>query len=123
MYDREPIGTWTRGRVLLLGDAAHPMLQYLAQGACQAIEDADTLATALRARLGAGDGPSVTTAFEEYQRIRVPQTARVQRTARLWGDIWHIDGVGAVLRDELFSRHPADGGDTTGLDGWEEGSR
>jgi salicylate hydroxylase len=113
MYDREPIGTWTRGRVLLLGDAAHPMLQYLAQGACQAIEDADTLATALRARLGAGDGPSVTTAFEEYQRIRVPQTARVQRTARLWGDIWHIDGVGAVLRDELFSRHPADGYDYT----------
>lgn len=108
MYDREPIGTWTRGRIALLGDAAHPMLQYLAQGACQAIEDADTLATTLHAHLGAGGGQPITGAFGEYQRIRAPHTARVQQAARLWGDTWHIDGVGAVLRDELFSRHPAD---------------
>ena len=49
MYDREPLAVWTRGRIALLGDAAHPMLQYLAQGACQAIEDADALARALAA--------------------------------------------------------------------------
>ena len=49
MYDREPLAGWTRGRIALLGDAAHPMLQYLAQGACQAIEDADALARALAA--------------------------------------------------------------------------
>jgi salicylate hydroxylase len=104
MYDREPIDTWTRGRVTLLGDAAHPMLQYLAQGACQAIEDADALATALRA----SDGRPISDAFEDYQRARAAHTARVQRTARFWGDTWHIEGVGAVLRDELFSRHPAD---------------
>jgi salicylate hydroxylase len=104
MYDREPIGTWTRGRVTLLGDAAHPMLQYLAQGACQAIEDADALATALRT----GDGRPVGDSFEAYQRARAAHTARVQRTARFWGDTWHIGGAGAVLRDELFSRHPAD---------------
>jgi 3-hydroxybenzoate 6-monooxygenase len=108
MYDREPIDTWTRGRVALLGDAAHPMLQYLAQGACQAIEDAGTLATALQAHLGAGGGWPIAEAFEEYQRIRAPHAGRVQRTARFWGDTWHIGGVGAVLRDELFSRHPAD---------------
>ena len=49
MYDREPLADWTRGRITLLGDAAHPMLQYLAQGACQAIEDAAALARALAA--------------------------------------------------------------------------
>ena len=60
MYDREPLAIWTRGRIALLGDAAHPMLQYLAQGACQAIEDADALARALAAcparPVGAGAG-------------------------------------------------------------------
>jgi salicylate hydroxylase len=123
MYDREPIDTWTRGRVALLGDAAHPMLQYLAQGACQAIEDADTLATTLRAHLAAGGGQPISEALEDYQRIRAPHTARVQRAARLWGDTWHIDGVGAVLRDELFSRNPPDGYRYTDWLYGEEGSR
>jgi len=44
----------------------------------------------------------------EYQHLRAPQAMRVQRTARTWGDIWHVDGVGALLRDELFRRRPAD---------------
>jgi 3-hydroxybenzoate 6-monooxygenase len=101
MYDREPMGTWVRGRVVLLGDAAHPMLQYLAQGACQAIEDADVLARTLAAC------PHLCQALSEYQRLRAPHAARVQRAARTWGDIWHTDGVGALLRDELFRRHSA----------------
>jgi 3-hydroxybenzoate 6-monooxygenase len=105
MYDREPLATWTRGRIALLGDAAHPMLQYLAQGACQAIEDAGALARAL----AACPGPQlIGKALAGYQAERAPHAARVQRTARTWGDIWHVDGVGALLRDELFRRRPAD---------------
>ena len=105
MYDREPLAGWTRGRIALLGDAAHPMLQYLAQGACQAIEDADALARAL----AACPGPQLTgKALAGYQAERAPHAARVQRTARTWGDIWHVGGVGALLRDELFRRRPAD---------------
>jgi 2-polyprenyl-6-methoxyphenol hydroxylase-like FAD-dependent oxidoreductase len=105
MYDREPLAVWTRGRIALLGDAAHPMLQYLAQGACQAIEDADALARAL----AACPGPQLTgQALARYARTRAPHAARVQRNARTWGDIWHVSGVGALLRDELFRRRPAD---------------
>jgi salicylate hydroxylase len=105
MYDREPLAGWTRGRIALLGDAAHPMLQYLAQGACQAIEDADALARAL----AACPGPQLTgKALAGYQAERATHAARVQRTARTWGDIWHVGGVGALLRDELFRRRPAD---------------
>jgi salicylate hydroxylase len=102
MYDREPLDGWTRGRIALLGDAAHPMLQYLAQGACQAIEDADALARAL------ADGGPVDRALAAYQARRAPQAGRVQRAARTWGDIWHVSGVGALLRDELFARRPPD---------------
>jgi 2-polyprenyl-6-methoxyphenol hydroxylase-like FAD-dependent oxidoreductase len=105
MYDREPLAVWTRGRIALLGDAAHPMLQYLAQGACQAIEDADALARSL----AACPGPHLTgQALARYARTRAPHAARVQRNARTWGDIWHVSGVGALLRDELFRRRPAD---------------
>ena len=105
MYDREPLAGWTRGRIALLGDAAHPMLQYLAQGACQAIEDADALARVL----AACPGPHlIGKALAEYAQTRAPHAARVQRTARVWGDIWHVSGVGALLRDELFRRRPAD---------------
>jgi salicylate hydroxylase len=107
MCDRAPIENWASGRIALLGDAAHPMLQYLAQGACQAIEDADILAGALRR--GAGpDGAMIPASLAGYARARAPHAARVQRTARLWGDIWHVDGVGAMLRDELFARHAPD---------------
>ena len=105
MYDREPLAVWTRGRIALLGDAAHPMLQYLAQGACQAIEDADALARALAACPGR---ELIGQALAHYAASRAPHAARVQRTARTWGDIWHVSGVGALLRDELFRRRPAD---------------
>jgi salicylate hydroxylase len=105
MYDREPLAVWTGGRIALLGDAAHPMLQYLAQGACQAIEDADALARALAACPGR---ELIGQALAQYAASRAPHAARVQRTARTWGDIWHVSGVGALLRDELFRRRPAD---------------
>lgn len=100
MYDREPLDGWSKGRVTLVGDAAHPMLQYLAQGACQALEDAACLGTSL-ARHGPGE---VAAAFAAYSEHRAPAVARVQRRARVWGDIWHTDGVGVLLRDELFKQ-------------------
>ena len=113
MYDREPIDTWVfGGRVTLLGDAAHPMLQYLAQGACQALEDAAALAAAVDRHLPPGPvGPDapVSTALEAFARQRAPRTARVQRNARTWGAIWHVDGLAADLRDDaLAQRAPTD---------------
>mgnify|MGYP000026107622 CR=1 FL=1 len=113
MYDRTPIDDWVHGgRVTLLGDAAHPMLQYLAQGACQALEDAAALAAAVTRHLPAGpigaDAP-VHLALREFVGERAPRTARVQRNARTWGDIWHVDGVAAALRDDaLAHRGPTD---------------
>ncbi|GAB2703858.1 FAD-dependent monooxygenase [Nocardia thraciensis] len=103
MSDREPIATWNRDRLLLVGDAAHPMLQYLAQGACQAFEDAHTLADTL------GTGPLTTgrwqQAVTEFHDRRVPRTARVQSTARWWGDLWHCDGMTATLRNAYLRDH------------------
>lgn len=105
MYDREPISQWVEGRLLLLGDAAHPMLQYLAQGACQSIEDARVLqSTVTDSVFGAAAGPAGwDDAIREFTRIRAPHTARVQRTARLWGESWHVDGIARLLRNMLFS--------------------
>lgn len=104
MFDRVPVPNWVDGRMALTGDAAHPMLQYLAQGACQAIEDAHCLAA--QAAASSGDWP---VALKEYERVRTERTARVQTSARVWGDIWHVDGVARLLRNELFlSREPGD---------------
>ena len=97
LCDREPVKNWTDGRVTLLGDAAHPMLQYLAQGAGQAIEDAVVLREALRFTRG-----DVEAAFQKYQQARYLRTGRVQLTARLYGDIYHASGVQRELRNQMF---------------------
>jgi salicylate hydroxylase len=78
------------------------MLQYLAQGACQALEDAHVLGRQAAGHVG--DGPAVDwdRALGDYQAIRATRTARVQTTARMWGDLWHADGVGRVMRNELM---------------------
>jgi 3-hydroxybenzoate 6-monooxygenase len=95
--------------MVLLGDAAHPMLQYLAQGACQALEDAAVLAGCLRRH--APDGPrdraQLEKALAAYVGHRLGRTARVQRNARHWGDIWHTDGIAVLLRNEIFARRGA----------------
>jgi 3-hydroxybenzoate 6-monooxygenase len=108
MYDREPISTWVHGRLVLTGDAAHPMLQYLAQGACQAIEDAAQLAEqATKARTA--NGTDWDRALAAYAEIRTVRTARVQRTARQWGDLWHCDGLFRATRNALLrDRDPGD---------------
>lgn len=97
LCDREPVKNWTDGRVTLLGDAAHPMLQYLAQGAGQAIEDAVVLCEALR--FARDDVPL---AFQKYQQARYLRTGRVQLTARFYGDIYHAAGVQRELRNQLL---------------------
>jgi salicylate hydroxylase len=97
LCDREPVKNWTDRRVTLLGDAAHPMLQYLAQGAGQAIEDAVVLREALRFTRG-----DVQQAFQKYQQARYLRTGRVQLTARFYGDIYHAAGVQRELRNQLF---------------------
>jgi salicylate hydroxylase len=90
------------GPVALLGDAAHPMLQYLAQGACMATEDAVTLAEKVAA--SPDDLPA---AFKAYEQERYLRTARVQIMARVYGDFYHARGVTAELRDlALAGRAP-----------------
>jgi salicylate hydroxylase len=95
--DREPIARWTFGRITLLGDAAHPMLQYLAQGACMALEDAVTLGEAVRA----SDG-DLAAAFARYEAARVTRTARVVLMTREMGRIYHAKGVDRLVRNELW---------------------
>ena len=96
--DREPIAQWNYGRVTLLGDAAHPTLQYLAQGACMAMEDAVTLGEALRVH-----DNDFARAFELYQRSRVGRTARVVLSAREMGRIFHAKGVERLVRNQLWT--------------------
>ena len=95
--DREPIGQWVYGRAALLGDAAHPTLQYLAQGACMALEDAVTLGEALRVH-----GNDIDLGLALYQHSRVARTARVVLSAREMGRIFHARGVERLVRNELW---------------------
>jgi salicylate hydroxylase len=81
LYDREPLPAWTCGRLALLGDAAHPMLPHLGQGANQAIEDGMALATILER----ADAASVPAALLVYDRLRRERVAEVQRGARIHG--------------------------------------
>ena len=97
MRDREPIKNWTKGNVTLLGDAAHPTLQYLAQGACMAFEDAVVLAERLAA---SPDNPN--RAFLSYQEARYLRTARIQLTARAFGQVLHAGGVARELRNSIY---------------------
>lgn len=103
LCDREPVKNWSKGRVTLLGDAAHPMLQYLAQGACQATEDAVWLAEKVAAQ--PDDLPAAFVAYEEQRYLR---TARVQIMARVYGEFFHARGPTAELRDQMLGARTAD---------------
>ncbi len=99
LCDRDPVENWVDGRVALLGDAAHPTLQYLAQGACMAMEDGVCLAEELAA---SRDAPEA--ALEAYRRRRVLRTARVQLQSRAVGDhIYHPAGAHAGLRNAIMA--------------------
>ncbi len=98
LCDRDPTANWVDGRVVLLGDAAHPMLQYLAQGACMALEDAVNLSH----RLAEAEG-DFATAFPAYNRDRFARTGRVQTSSRLMGEyVYHPDGGQAALRNAIL---------------------
>jgi salicylate hydroxylase len=98
LYDRDPIPQWTKGRVTVLGDAAHPMLPYLGQGACQAMEDGCVLALALEAM--PGDVPG---ALDLYERSRRPRASQVVLEARARGVDNHlVSPLAALKRDALI---------------------
>ncbi len=95
LFDHDPLPFWSRGRVTLLGDAAHPMLPFLAQGAAMAIEDAFVLAQVL------ADEPDVVRALQRYEAARLPRTAQVQLAARAQGEIFHLTSPLARLKRRL----------------------
>ena len=103
MFDRDPIDTWVHGRIALLGDAAHPPLQYIAQGAIMAIEDGYVLAEHLAAN------PDVDGALAAYQAVRPEHCRRVLTTSRAWGKLWHLDGEQRDRRNQILrARDPHD---------------
>jgi 2-polyprenyl-6-methoxyphenol hydroxylase-like FAD-dependent oxidoreductase len=93
LADRKPAARLVFGRVALLGDAAHPMLPFLAQGAAQAIEDAGVLGVVL------GRGQDLEASLRAYQETRLPRAARVQKESRRQAAIYHLGGPAAFLRD------------------------
>jgi salicylate hydroxylase len=93
LFDRDPLPWWSRGRITLLGDAAHPMLPFLAQGAAMAIEDGFVLARELER---APD--DLAAALRRYEMIRRPRTADVQLAARAQADIFHLTSPVARLK-------------------------
>lgn len=112
LYDRDPIPQWTAERVTLLGDAAHPMLPYLGQGACQAMEDGCVLAAALSSQ-----PDDVLAALQLYERSRRPRASRVVVEARERGVDNHLVSplaalkrdVGIALRRRFSSDHSGRG--------------
>ena len=102
LYDRPSLSCWSQGRVTLLGDAAHPMLPNLGQGACQAIEDAFLLVDSLKR------GLAITAALQDYEIRRIKRANAIVRRSRQlgWMDHWeHPWGVG--LRDIVLRMMPS----------------
>jgi salicylate hydroxylase len=97
LYDRPAARSWVQGHVALLGDAAHPMLPYLAQGAAMALEDAAVLAQQVAAQ------PDWSSAFINYQSIRKPRAERVVATARRNGRIFHLPAPWSIARDAVLA--------------------
>jgi salicylate hydroxylase len=101
LYDREPLPVWTRERLSLLGDAAHPMLPHLGQGANQSIEDGMALATIL----GRADRATAPLALQAYERLRRERVAQVQRGARENGMRYDSAYSDLGVRDAEITAH------------------
>jgi salicylate hydroxylase len=105
LFDRDPLTTWSVGRVCLMGDACHAMLPFQSQGAAQAIEDGAVLADCL----ADVDPSAVAAALARYARIRGPRTARVQAASRANGPLWHLpDGPEQERRDAALAGGESD---------------
>jgi 2-polyprenyl-6-methoxyphenol hydroxylase-like FAD-dependent oxidoreductase len=102
LYDRDPLSSWTRGRLTLLGDAAHPMLPHTGQGANQAIEDGVALASVL----SRADSASAPRALLIYEQLRRERTAEVQRISRVNGARYDAAGGDLKARDEQLDVQP-----------------
>lgn len=96
LFERSPLPFWSQGNVTLLGDAAHPMLPFQAQGAAMSIEDAYILAQCIKRN------SEIETAFRQYEKIRYQRATKMQKTSRKNADIFHASGVKAIARDLLF---------------------
>jgi salicylate hydroxylase len=105
LCDRPPIKNWSKGRITLLGDAAHPMLQYLAQGGNMAMEDAVCLANEIEA-----SERDYAAAFRKYQELRYLRTARVQIMARVYGEVYHANAVAREVRNKVLREWAVQGG-------------
>jgi salicylate hydroxylase len=105
LLHRQPVDNWTRGRVTLLGDAAHFMLQYMAQGAAMAMEDAVCLGVSADETDG-----DFSAAFQKYQQTRIVRATRVQISAnQLVGMIFHVpDGLEREVRNDIYRGRPAE---------------
>jgi salicylate hydroxylase len=104
LLDRAPLARWSAGRVTLLGDACHPMLPFMAQGAAQAIEDGAALAAIL-----ARDGANIPAALRAYEAVRLPRTARIQALATASKTRFHLpDGPVQQERDAAMAGDAAD---------------
>jgi salicylate hydroxylase len=102
--DRDPVADWTKDRVTLLGDAAHPTYQYFAQGACMALEDA----VCLMQEVGAVSG-DLPRAFQRYQDRRITRTARIVLSSRALGKYWyHAEGVERLVRNDMLRGRTAE---------------
>lgn len=102
MADREPLSDWVvSDRVIVMGDAAHPPLQYLASGAVMAMEDAEALALFASQAATAGE-LNWGEVLREVSAERAPRCARIQTIGRFWGELWHVDGVSRLIRNETF---------------------
>jgi salicylate hydroxylase len=102
MFDRNPISTWVHGNIALLGDAAHPPLQYIAQGAIMAIEDGYVLAEHAAAQLSPDGAVDWDATLGAYEAVRSEHCRRVVLTSRAWGDLWHLDGDKRERRNEIL---------------------
>jgi len=103
LFRLKPLHRWANGRVALLGDAAHPVLPYLAQGAALAIEDAAALAATLK---NCGGDPR--SAFALYEKVRMRRAARIQAQAARFGRIYHLRGPAAFARNFVLKRRRAE---------------
>ncbi|MCZ6712039.1 MAG: FAD-dependent monooxygenase [Gammaproteobacteria bacterium] len=98
LFDRAPMPRWSQGRVTLLGDACHPTLPFMAQGAAMAIEDGAVLCRCVF------EGDDIARSLQRYESLRRQRTARIQRGSRRNAKVFHLSGISARVRNRVVGR-------------------